>query len=77
MGQTSGSYGPPIDVGMATLEGGIYFYDLLVADGPAADVVVTAYSSTGLEIDFSGEMFLPGVFPALLPAILYILEGDE
>ena len=59
---TPGSYGPPIPVGMATLEAGaidIYFYDLVVADGEAVYVVVTAYSGTGQESVVSNERFLP------------------
>ena len=57
--QTSGSYGLPIDVGMATLESAdIYFYDLLVADGEAVYVVLTTYSSAGLESEVSNEKFL-------------------
>ncbi len=61
VGSTSGVYGPPIDVGMATLEGGdVYTYDLDVPDGVGVYVALAAYSASGLESGKSNERFLPG-----------------
>ena len=61
VGASSGTYGAPIDVGMATLEGGnIYTYDLQVPDGEGVYVGVAAYSATQQESIVSNELFLPG-----------------
>ncbi len=77
VGQTSGSYGPAIDIGVPTLEDGIYVYDLRGAVGGGAYVVVTAYSIAGVESVFSNERFFAPVFPSVLPALLYLFEVDE
>ncbi len=76
VGTSPGNYGSPLDVGMATLEGGdIYTYDLEVPGNGTVYVVVTAYSASGEEsVDSNWRAFgdNPG-FPAVLPIILDII----
>ena len=56
VGAGAGSYGPPIDVGMASSESAdIFRYDLQVPAGDTVYVAVTAYSENGLESSFSNE----------------------
>jgi hypothetical protein len=70
----SGQYGLPIDVGMATLEGGnIYAYDLQTRGFTDMYVGVRAYSAIGRQSVLSNELFLRGDSPGILPAILGII----
>jgi hypothetical protein len=87
LGTASGSYGPPIDVGMGTLEGGdIYWYDVSVLDGDTVYVAVTAYSASGPESVLSNELALSPLSPrvvdtdaflGVLPVILYLILDDD
>jgi hypothetical protein len=62
VGPTAGTYGPAMDVGMATAEGNSVFrHDLTVADDETVYVAVSARAKNGLESGLSNEQMRAGI----------------